>query len=66
MYALLLVTQQYDEKYLCNQNSQCNFRASRGCDNTILCIKQLMEKVVEHFIKVSAVVDLHKAYESVP
>ena len=42
-------------------DSQCGFRAGRGCVDMIFCVRQLVEKAVEHNTN-----DLRKAYDSVP
>ena len=48
-------------------DSQCGFRAGRGCVDLIFCVCQLIEKAIEHHTKVFLLfVDLHKAYDFVP
>ena len=48
-------------------DSQCVFRAGRGCVDMIFCICQLVKKAIEHNSKVFLLfVDLCKAYNSVP
>ena len=48
-------------------DSQCGFRAGRGCVDMIFCVRQLVEKATEHSIKLFLLfVDLRKAYDSVP
>ena len=47
-------------------DSQCGFRAGRGCSDMIFCARQLMEKAREHNTKLYLFVDLRKAYDSVP
>ena len=48
-------------------DSQCGFRAGRGCVDMIFCVRQLVEKAIEHNTKVFLLfVDLRKAYDSVP
>ena len=47
--------------------SQCGFRAGRGCPNAVFCARQLIEKSYEHRTKICLVfIDLRKAYDSVP
>ena len=46
---------------------QCGFRAGRGRVDMIFCIRQLLEKAIEHNTKLLLLfVDLRKAYDSVP
>ena len=33
-------------------DSQCGFRAGRGCVDMIFCVRQLVEKAIEHNTKV--------------
>ena len=48
-------------------DSQCGFRAARGCTDMIFCVRQLIEKAREHNTKLYLLfVDLRKAYDSVP
>ena len=48
-------------------DSQCGFRAGRGCVDMIFCVRQLVEKAIEHNTKLFLLfVDLRKAYDSVP
>ena len=48
-------------------DSQCGFRAGRGCVDMIFCVRQLVEKAIEHNNKLFLLfVDLRKAYDSVP
>ena len=48
-------------------DSQCGFRAGRGCVDMVFCVRQLVEKTIEHHSKIFLLfVDLHKAYDSVP
>ena len=48
-------------------DSQCGFRAGRGCADMIFCAQQLMEKAREHNTSLYLLfVDLRKAYDSVP
>ena len=47
-------------------DSQFGFRAGRGCVHMIFCIRQLVEKAIEHNTKMFLLfVDLRKAYDSV-
>ena len=47
--------------------SQCGFRKGRGCMDMIFCVRQLIEKTIEHEEVLYVVfVDLRKAYDSVP
>ncbi len=47
--------------------SQCGFRAQRGCSDMIFTMRQLLEKSYEHRAKVFLLfIDLKKAYDSVP
>ena len=47
--------------------SQCGFRARRGCSDMIFTVRQILEKSHEHRAKSFIVfVDLKKAYDSVP
>ena len=48
-------------------DSQCGFRAGRGCADMIFCARQLMEKAREHNTTLYLLfVDLRKAYDTVP
>ena len=48
-------------------DSQCGFRAGRGCVDMIVCVRQLVEKAIEHNTKLFLLfVDLHKANDFVP
>ena len=48
-------------------DSQCWFRAGRGCVDMIFCVCQLVEKAIEHNTKLFLLfVDLRKGYDSVP
>ena len=48
-------------------DSQCGFRAGRGCADMIFCARQLVEKASEHNTKLYFLfVDLRKASDSVP
>ena len=48
-------------------DSQCGFRAGRGCVDLIFCVRQFVEKTIEHRSKIFLLfVDLRKAYDSVP
>ena len=48
-------------------DSQCRFRTGRGCVDMIFCVRQLVEKAIEHNTKVFLLfVDLCKVYDSVP
>ena len=48
-------------------DSQCGFRTGRGCVDMIFCVRQLVEKAIEHNTKLFLLfVDLRKAYDSVP
>ena len=48
-------------------DTQCGFRTGRGCVDMIFCVRQLVEKTIEHNSKIFLLfVDLHKAYDSVP
>ena len=48
-------------------DSQCGFRAGRGCIDMIFCVCQLVEKAIEHNTKIFLLfADLRKAYDSVP
>ena len=48
-------------------DSQCGFRCNCGCNDMIFCVRQLIEKAVEHNTKAFLLfVDLRKAYDSVP
>ena len=48
-------------------DSQCGFRAGRGCIDMIFCAGQLVEKAIEHRTRLYLLfVDLRKAYDSVP
>ena len=45
---------------------QCGFRAGRGCVDMTFCVRQLVEKAIEHNTKLFLLfVDLRKAYDSV-
>ena len=47
--------------------SQCGFRAGRGCADMIFCARQLMEKAREHNTTLYLLfIDLRKAYDSIP
>ena len=45
-------------------DSQCEFRAGRGCVNMIFCVCQLVEKAIEHNTKLFLL--FVEAYDSVP
>ena len=48
-------------------DSQCGFRAGRGCADMVFCTRQLVEKAREHNTTLYLLfVDLRKAYDSVP
>ena len=48
-------------------DSQCGFRHGRGCIDMVFCVKQLVEKSVEHNTNTYILfIDLRKAYDSVP
>ena len=48
-------------------DSPCGLRAGRGCVDMIFCVRQLVEKAIEHNTKLFLLfVDLHKANDSVP
>ena len=48
-------------------DSQCGFRAGRGCVDLVFCVCQLVEKTIEHRSKIFLLfVDLRKAFDSVP
>ena len=48
-------------------DSQCGFRAGRGCIDMIFCARQLVEKAIEHRTRLYLLfIDLRKAYDSVP
>jgi len=48
-------------------DSQCGFRAGRGCIDMVFCVRQIVEKTFEHHSKIFLLfVDLRKAYNSVP
>ena len=48
-------------------DSQCGFRAGRGCVDMVFCARQLVEKAREHNATLYLLfVDLRKAYDSVP
>ena len=48
-------------------DSQCGFRACRGCVDMVSCVRQLVEKTIDHHNKIFLLfVDLQKAYDSVP
>ena len=48
-------------------DSQCGFRAGRGCVDIIFCVCQIVEKDIEYNTKVFLLlVDMCKAYDSVP
>ena len=48
-------------------DSQCGFRAGRGCVDMVFCARQLVEKTIEHRSKIFLLfLDLRKAYDSVP
>ena len=48
-------------------DTQCGFRTGRGCVDMIFCVRQLVEKAIEHNTKIFLLfVDLRKAYDSVP
>ena len=48
-------------------DTQCGFRTGRGCVDMIFCVRQLVEKAIEHNTKIFLLfVDLCKAYDSVP
>ena len=48
-------------------DSQCGFRQGRGCIDMVFCVKQLIEKSVEHNTTTYMLfIDLRKAYDSVP
>ena len=48
-------------------DSQCGFRTGRGCVDMIFCVRQLVEKAIEHNTRLFLLfVDLRKAYDSVP
>ena len=48
-------------------DSQCGFRAGRGCVDMVFSVRQLVEKTTEHHSKIFLLfVDLRKAYDSVP
>ena len=47
-------------------DTQCGFRTGRGCADMIFCVRQLVEKAIEHNTKIFLLfVDLRKAYDSV-
>ena len=48
-------------------DAQCGVRTGRGCVDMIFCVRQLIEKAIEHNTKIFLLfVDLCKAYDSVP
>ena len=48
-------------------DSQCGFRAGRGCVDMVFCVRQLVKNTIEHYSKIFLLfVDLCKAYDSVP
>ena len=48
-------------------DTQCGFRTGRGCVDMIFCVRQLVEKAIEHNTKIFLLfVDLRTAYDSVP
>ena len=48
-------------------DTQCGFRTGRGCVDMIFCVRQLVEKAIEHNTRIFLLfVDLRKAYDSVP
>ena len=48
-------------------DSQCGFRSGHGCADMVFCVRQLVEKAIEHNTKVFLLfVDLRKAYDLVP
>ena len=48
-------------------DTQCDFRAGRGCIDMILCARQLMEKAIEHCTRLYLLfTEFRKAYDSVP
>ena len=48
-------------------DSQCGFRRGRGCVDMIFCVRQMIEKAVEHNTKIFMLfIDLRKAYDLVP
>ena len=48
-------------------NSQCGFKAGRGCVDMVFCVRQLVEKTIEHHSQIFILfIDLLKAYDSVP
>ena len=48
-------------------DSQCGFHSGRGCVDLIFSARQLLEKTIEHQSKLfMLLVDLRKAYDSVP
>ena len=48
-------------------DSQCGFRAGRGCIDMIFCARLLVEKAIEHCTRLYLLfIDLRKAYDSVP
>jgi len=48
-------------------DSQCGFRAGRGCVDLVFCVCQLVENTTEHRSKIFLLcIDLSKAYDSVP
>ena len=52
--------------YTAVSDSQCGFRVGRGCVDMIFCICRLVEKAIEYNTKLFLLLDLHKAYDSVP
>ena len=47
--------------------SQCGFRKGHGCTNMIFIVKQLAEKVIEHYtMQYFISVEFCKAYNFVP
>ena len=47
-------------------DSQYGFRSGHGCTDMVFCIRQLVEKAIEHNNKVSFFFDLGKANDTVP
>ena len=48
-------------------DSQCGFRAGRGCADMVFCTRQLVKKAREHNTTLYLLfIDLRKAYDSVP
>ena len=47
-------------------DSQCGCRRGRGCVDMIFGARQMIEKAIEHHTKHQDLVDLRKAYDSVP